>query len=92
MYYGYGFGYGRGRGFGFRGASSLWPYVGWGRRGLGRRRYPGGFVSPAYAPYATHPAYNKEELDYLKEDAKALKEELSQVEARMRDLEGKNED
>ena len=85
----YGFGYGRGRGFGFRGVSPPWPYVGWGRGGLGRCMYPGEFIPPAYAPYMpyAYPAYSKEEeLDWLKEEAEAIKEELNQVEARICEL------
>lgn len=96
MIYGYGRGLGRGMGrrggagLGFRGASPPWPYFGRGRGGLPRCWYPGGAVASPYPPassfYSTQTT-REGEIDWLKSQAEALKAELSQVEARMRNLE-----
>jgi hypothetical protein len=80
--------YGYGWGFGFRGASSPWPYVGWGRGGLPRCWYPWMVMSPPYAPVSPYPLLTKEEeADWLKREAEAIKAELNEVEAKIRDLE-----
>ena len=56
--WGMGYGFRRGMGFGFRGSAPPWPYVGRGRGGLPRCRYPGAFTRPAYWPHsAPHPSY-----------------------------------
>lgn len=76
--------YGFGRGFGFRGASPPWPYIGRGRGGLPRCWYPGLWGVPAYG----YPTITKEEeLNFLKSQAEMLREELSQLEARIKELE-----
>ena len=90
--WGMGYGFGRGMGFGFRGASPPWPYVGRGRGGLPRCRYPGAFTRPAYwpgsAPYS--PQTTKEqELAFLKETANATRGQLEEIEARIKELEVK---
>ncbi|HEY79240.1 MAG TPA: DUF5320 domain-containing protein [Dehalococcoidia bacterium] len=105
---GRGFGRGGGWGFGFRGASPPWPYVGIGRGGLPRCGYflsgagappPTTYQPPSYSqPWvpvyaAFSPQMTREdELDYLKNQAEAVKEQLDQIEARMRDLEGEQEE
>jgi hypothetical protein len=86
MYYGYG------RGVGFRGSSRPWPYVGRGRGGLPRCRYPGlwGAVPyPAVAPYWSAPS-REEELGVLKDQADVMKRELEDIERRIRELEKKD--
>lgn len=103
--FGRGRGFGRGMGFGFRGASPPWPYVGLGRGGLprcgyywaGALAYPRpayapplygwGIADSAYASYATPTA--DEEIGYLRGQAEAIRRELDAIEARMRNLEGK---
>jgi len=90
MVYGFGRGFSRGggAGFGFRGNSPPWPYVGRGRGGLPRCRYPGAVVTPPYEPVLPYPPLTQEEeVDWLKRQAEAIKAELNQVEARMHDLE-----
>jgi len=95
--YGRGFGYGGGRGFGFRGASPPWPYVGRGRGGLPRCWHPGVDMAPPYppaypveypAPWPT-PSYTtrEQELDFLKEESKAVRGHLEEIESRIRELE-----
>lgn len=81
---------GYGRGFGFRGASPPWPYVGRGRGGLPRCRYPGEAtaspylsVSPLYTPQMTR----EQELDFLKNQAQSFREQLGQIEARIKAME-----
>jgi len=96
MVYGYGRGFRRGMGrrggagLGFRGASSPWPYIGRGRGGLPRCWYSGATVTspdlPASFFYSTQTTRDGE-IDWLKSQAEFLKAELSQLEARMRDLE-----
>ena len=85
-----------GYGFGFRGASPPWPYVGRGRGGLPRCRYPGAWAPPFYGeypapgamPYA--PQMTREQgLDFLKQEANAVKGQLEEVEARIKELEAK---
>lgn len=96
MVYGYRRGSGRGlglrggAGFGFRGASPPWPYFGRGRGGLPRCQYPGVAMASPYPPASSFysPSITRDdEINWLKSQAEALKAELSQVEARMRDLE-----
>ena len=94
MYYGYG--------FGFRGASPPWPYLGRGRGGLPRCWYPGAFA-PAYPPVLCggYPAWEampyppqmtrEQELDFLKEEANAVTRQLGEIEARIKELEAKEE-
>ena len=79
-----------GMGLGFRGSSPPWPYVGRGRGGLPRCRYPG--VSGLAAPYAATASYWKtptreEEMDLLKGQAEAAKRQLEDIERRIRELE-----
>lgn len=91
MHYGYG--------FGFRGASPPWPYVGRGRGGLPRCWHPGAFVGPAF--YGGYPAWGampyppqvttEQELDFLKEGANAVRRQLEDIEARINELEAKDE-
>ena len=90
MVYGFGRGFSRGgdAGFGFRGGSPPWPYVGRGRGGLPRCRYPGAVMAPSYAPVSSYPPPTREEeIDQLKRQAKAIKVEFDRLEARIRDLE-----
>ncbi len=89
-------------GYGFRGWSPPWPYVGRGRGGLPRCGYyvpaapvpnyqPPVFTSaPGYAPYPSVMP-REQELDYLKDQAQAIKEQLEQIDARMHDLEEKEQ-
>ena len=94
--------YGYGYGFGFRGASPPWPYVGRGRGGLPRCWHPGAYSAPAYWPdAAAYPPYaapwtpatpeagRDRELDFLSQEAAAAKEALDSMEARIRELESK---
>ena len=75
--------YGYGRGFGFRGASPAWPYVGRGRGGLPRCRYPGLLE---VEPYGS--ALNREtELGLLKDQADVMKRQLGDIEKRIKELE-----
>lgn len=92
----YGSGWGRGgrrsAGFGFRGSSPPRPYIGRGRRDLPRCWYPGlSGVAVSYG--ATTPYWTalrqKEELDFLKNQAKATKRQLKDIEHRIRELEKK---
>lgn len=88
-----------GYGFRFRGASPPWPYIGWGRGGLPRCWYPGAFAAPPYpvysgawgAPYAPPTMTQEQELDFLRDQAKAMKEELEDLEARIKELEAKEQ-
>ena len=95
MAYGFGRGLGGrgGAGFGFRGSSPPWPYVGRGRGGLPRCRYPG--LSGAAVPYAAPAPYwpapsREEELGVLKDQADVMKRELEDIERRIRELEKKD--
>ena len=92
MVYGFGRGSGGrggGAGLGFRGSSPPWPYVGRGRGGLPRCRYPGAALSSRDAPVLPYAAQmtREEELDFLKSQAGEIKKELDKVESRIRDLE-----
>ena len=92
-----------GYGFGFRGASPPWPYIGRGRGGLPRCWYPGAVMSPANAPtfYGGYPAWGpapyspqmtkEQELGFLREEANALKRQSEEIEARIKELEAKEE-
>ena len=98
MFYGRGFGGGfgfrGGMGFGFRGSSPPWPYVGLGRGGLPRCWYPGAVMAPPYAPGpAPYPPQmpREQELDFLKEEANAIRRQLEEIEARIKELEAKEE-
>jgi hypothetical protein len=81
-------------GFGFRGASPPWPYVGRGRGGLPRCAYPG--ITAAF-PYAPGPvsyfsgATWGQELGFLKEEADVVRRHLEDLEARIKELETKQE-
>ena len=96
MFYGYGRGSsGRGgAGLGFRGVSPPWPYVGRGRGGLPRCWYPG--VATAF-PYAPSPmpyapgVTREQELGFLKEEAEAIRRHMEDVEARIKELETKQD-
>jgi hypothetical protein len=72
----------QGYGFGFRGASPAWPYIGRGRGGLPRCRYP--VAAPMTAPYQPSPG---EELDFLKEQSRAMKRDMEEIERRIQELE-----
>jgi hypothetical protein len=91
MLYGYGRGQGGrgGAGLGFRGSSPPWPYVGRGRGGLPRCRYPGAALSFRDAPVPTYATEmtREQELNFLKGQAGEIKKELGRVESRIRDLE-----
>jgi len=86
MYYRYG--------FGFRGASPPWPYAGRGRGGLPRCWYPD--IDTTF-PYATGPmpyslrTTREQELGFLKEEADAVRRHLEDVEAKIKELETKQE-
>jgi ferredoxin len=86
MYYRYG--------FGFRGASPPWPYVGRGRGGLPRCSYPG--ITAAF-PYTLGPVSyfpgmaREQELGFLKEEADVARRHLEDLEARIKELETKQE-
>jgi hypothetical protein len=94
---------GYGRGFGFRGTSPPWPYVGRGRGGFPRCWYPGMVAAPPYTPafYGDYPAWTPtpyppymsegQELDFLKEEARAVRRQLEEIEARIQELEPKEE-
>jgi len=75
-----------GMGFGFRGSSPPWPYVGRGRGGLPRCGYffAGGAT---FTPQMTQ----EQELTFLKGQAAAIKQQLEQIEARIRELEAREE-
>jgi hypothetical protein len=90
------YGFGRGQGgrvggarLGFRGSSPPWPYVGRGRGGLPRCRYPSAALSSRDAPVLPYAAQitREQELDLLKGQAGEIKKELDRVESRIRDLE-----
>ena len=99
MYYGFG------RGFGFRGAAPPYPYVGRGRGGFPRCWYPGVWATPpaygGYPAYSGYPTWEampypprmtpEQELGFLKEEANAVKSQLEEIEARIHDLENKEE-
>lgn len=91
-----GFGIRGGMGFGFRGSSPPWPYVGIGRGGLPRCGYflgsPGASFDRLYryAPFTTRIS-EKEELDFLKDQAEAIKEQLKEIETRIGELETEKE-
>ncbi|MBN1190926.1 MAG: DUF5320 family protein [Dehalococcoidales bacterium] len=85
-----------GMGFGFRGSSPPWPYVGRGRGGLPRCSYYTGTPAAAAAPAAAAPsapapgaaAMNREEeLNYLRDQARAIRENLERINSRVKELE-----
>ena len=91
-----------GRGFGFSGASPPWPYVGRGRGGLPRCWYPGASMAPSYTPTlyggpawgpGPYPPYvpQEQELDFLKGEANAMRKQLEEIEARIKEVEAKEE-
>jgi len=92
-----------GYGFGFRGNSPPWPYVGRGRGGLPRCRYPGAVTAQPYVPsfYGRYPAWGampyphqttrEQELDFLKERANTVRKQLENIEARIKELQAKQE-
>jgi len=92
-----------GYGFGFRGTSPPWPYVGRGRGGLPRCWYPRAVPAPSYAPavYGGYPAWGpgtytphmpqEQEMDSLKEESNALRRQLEEIEARIKELEAKEQ-
>ena len=71
----------RGFGMGFRGNSPPWPYVGRGRGGYARCRYPGFISAPDYLYTGRY-----QEIDELKNQAQAMREQLSQVEDRIKQM------
>ena len=79
-------------GFDGTGPRGMGPMTGGGRgfcavpAGAAYRRFGIGRDVPNYGAGAVTP---EEELDWLKNEAKAIKQELSQVEARIRSLENK---
>ncbi len=87
-----------GRGFGFRGASPAWPYVGRGRGGLPRCMSPG-LAPQGYVPYGGYGAWGQppyrqqsnpgDELNFLREESGALKSRLEEIDARISELESK---
>jgi hypothetical protein len=82
-------GRGGGAGMGFRGSSPPYPYIGRGRGGLPRCRYPGAnlyFGDTALPDYRAQMT-NEQELDLLKRQAGDIKKELEKIESRIRDLE-----
>lgn len=98
------YGYGRGMGFGFRGSSPPWPYVGLGRGGLPRCGYfskgtwassPRAYQQPSWGRPAYMPEYapattqtNEQELDFLRDQTRAIKEQLDEIRDRMSELKG----
>ena len=81
-------------GFGFRGASPPSPYIGRGRGGLPRCWYPGVATAFPYAPGPTPyaPGVTREqELGFLKEEAEAIRRHMEDVEARIKELETKQD-
>jgi len=92
MVYGFGRGSGRrgGAGFGFRGATPPWPYVGRGRGGLPRCRYPGLLgkrtvnATPRVASYQPS---REDELGFLKEQTNTMKRGMEEIELRIQELE-----
>jgi len=78
-------GFGCGQGFAFRGSSPPWPYVGRGRGGLPRCAYPGIFDFVGNA--TPSPMSQEQELEFLREEAKAVKSRLEEIESRMKSLE-----
>ncbi|MBE0479938.1 MAG: DUF5320 domain-containing protein [Dehalococcoidia bacterium] len=92
----YGFGYGRG--LRFRGTSPAWPYVGRGRGGLPRcwsyraelRGQSLAERNPAFKEAFNAPRMDRiRELDFLKEEARALQAKLEEVSARIKELESR---
>ena len=86
-----------GRGFGFRGSSPPWPYVGRGRGGLPRCRYPGTGREPITAvPYTTpsaktyEPASSREEeIAAMRDQTDGMKLQLEDILSRIQELEKK---
>lgn len=77
-------------GYGFRGASPAWPYVSRGRGGLPRCWYPGPSGRWAASPVPLAASYQpspKEEMDFLKEQSKAMKCDMEEIERRIQELE-----
>ena len=87
--FGFRMGYRPGAGFGFRGISPPWPYIGRGRGGLPRCRYPYAAYGPDYmsTSYYTSQMPLEQDLDYLRRKAEAIKRELAQVESQIQNLE-----
>ena len=82
------YGRGFGMGGGFRGAYAAWPYIGRGRGGLPRCGYffaNQGYVPPAYTYYAPFAAGNN--LDAMQSAAANLRGRLSQIQARISEME-----
>ena len=80
----------RGFGFGFRGDSPSWPYVGRGRGGMPRCRYPqasGRGAAYAMPPAASYQPTSGEELDFLKEQSMSVKRNMEEIERRIQELE-----
>ena len=71
-------------GYGFPGYANFGPGR-WFRRG---GWWPGGF---GYPGAASHPGGYVDEKEYLKEQAASIKEELNALEARLKELESKEE-
>jgi len=90
MPYGRGFGMGRGIGMGggFRGAYAAWPYIGRGRGGLPRCGYffaNQAYLPPAYTYYSPFIAGNN--LEAMQSAAANLRDRLSQIQARISEME-----
>ena len=104
MPYGYGYGFrfrgasppwpyiGRGRGglprCWYPGAFAAPPYPSY--SGAWGAPYYGGQSAPWATPYAP-PMTQEQELDFLRDQAKAVKEELEDLEARIKELEAKEQ-
>lgn len=79
-----------GYGFGVRGTSPAWPYVGRGRGSLPWCLYPGtlgrgaAYIMPPVASSQPEP---EEELNFLKEQSKAMKRDMEKIECRIQELE-----
>lgn len=68
-------------GFGFRGTSPPWPYVGRGRGGYARCRYPG------FTETVNYPSVSRDqEIDELQNQAQAMREQLTQVEEKIKQM------
>ena len=66
---------------GFRGYTPPWPYIGRGRGGYARCRYPG-FTGIYGDPYPSR----DQEIDDLKNQAKAMREQLDGVEETIKQM------
>jgi hypothetical protein len=77
--FGRGMGFGRGRGMG-----------GWGGWGGFRFGYP--YMQPVYGAIPPGPAYSREqEIEWLKNQAKAMEDQMSGIHERISELESKSE-